>query len=196
VALHGYRSPRTIHLNFLQFYTIILFDQFSITWPVFQVAAPEPFNFSHPSEWEKWYVDLAPLYALLQKRSIWKWGSQQEKAFSTVKSQLTSECLLTHSDPQKPLTLSCNASPYGIGAVLSHRLSDGSKRPIAFASRSLSPVEKGYAQLDKEALAIVFSVTKISCLLVGSFFYNLLTRPQTIITPFQSKQSCFSYSFC
>ena len=70
---------------------------------------------------------LAPLYTLLQKGSQWKWGAQQEKAVSAVKSQLTSDCLLVHFDPQKPLTLACDASPYGVGAVLSHRLEDGSE---------------------------------------------------------------------
>ena len=54
---------------------------------------------------------LAPLYALLQKGSKWKWGAQQEKAFAAVKSQLTSDCLLVHFDPQKSLTLACDASP-------------------------------------------------------------------------------------
>ena len=113
---------------------------------------------------------LAPLYILLQKGSKWKWGAQQDKAFSAVKSQLTSECLLTHFDPQKPLIIACDASPYGVGAVLSHRLDDGSERPIAFVSRSLSPAEKGYAQLDKEALAIVFGVTKFHVYLYGHSF--------------------------
>ena len=41
---------------------------------------------------------------------------------------------------------------------------------IAFASRSLSPAEKGYAQLDKEALAIVFGVTKFHVYLYGHAF--------------------------
>ena len=113
---------------------------------------------------------LAPLYALLQKGTQWKWGAEQDKAFHAVKSQLTSDCLLVHFDPQKPLTLACDASPYGVGAVMSHRLQDGSERPIAFASRSLSPAEKGYAQLDKEALAIVFGVTKFHVYLYGHAF--------------------------
>ncbi len=81
--------------------------------------------------------------------------AEQDKACHEAKTHLTSECLLIQYDPQKELVLSCDASPYGVGAVLSHRLQDGSERPVAFASRSLAPAEKGYAQLDKEALSIV-----------------------------------------
>ena len=50
---------------------------------------------------------------------------------------------------------------YGVGAVLSHEWDDGSDRPIAYASRALSPAEKKYAQLEKEGLAIVFGVSRV-----------------------------------
>ena len=102
---------------------------------------------------------LAPLYRLLQKRTRWSWGPDQIKAFVEAKSVLTSQSLLVHYSPDKEILLSCDASPYGVGAVLSHRMKDGSEQPVAYASRSLAPAEKNYAQLDKEALAIVFGVT-------------------------------------
>ena len=61
---------------------------------------------------------LAPLYSLLQKGTEWKWGADQQTAFAEVKRLLTSDCLLAHYDPDKELLLACDASPYGLGAVL------------------------------------------------------------------------------
>ena len=98
---------------------------------------------------------LAPLYKLLQKAVKWAWGPAQQEAFKEAKEALISAKVLVHYDPTKALMLSCDASPYGVGAVLSHKFEDGTEHPVAFASRSLSPAEKRYAQLDKEGLAIV-----------------------------------------
>ena len=113
---------------------------------------------------------LVPLYQLLQKDTQWEWSDKQEQSLEEVKQLLSSPKLLVHFDDQKPIVLACDASPFGIGAVLSHILDDGTERPIAYASRSLSPAEKRYSQLDKEALAIVFGVCKFHCYLYGRRF--------------------------
>ena len=43
-----------------------------------------------------------------------------------------------------PIRLACDASPYGVAAVMSHVFPDGSERPISFASRTLSSRERKF----------------------------------------------------
>ena len=113
---------------------------------------------------------LRPLHLLLTDGKKWEWKKDQEEAFNASKHLVASAPVLVHFDPEKPVCLSCDASPYGIGAVLAHREADGQERPIAFASRSLSRAEQNYSQLDKEALALVFGVERFHQYLWGTPF--------------------------
>ena len=72
---------------------------------------------------------LAPLHALLHKKSKWNWGRDQQMAFSLAKEMLQSDSLLVHYNSSKKLVLECDASPYGVGAVLSHIMEDGTGGP-------------------------------------------------------------------
>ena len=110
---------------------------------------------------------LHPLNELLHKGTRWDWSNKCEQSFKAAKEALLSTSVLAHYDPSLPLKLAGDASPYGIGAVISHTMPDGSERPIAFASRTLSNSERNYAQIEREALSLIFGVKRFHSYLYG-----------------------------
>lgn len=58
------------------------------------------------------------LHRLLDKNTTWKWESRHSKDYQMLKNLLLSADILAHYDPDKPLYLSCDASPYGVGPYL------------------------------------------------------------------------------
>ena len=74
---------------------------------------------------------LAPLHALLQKDVKWSWTKACEEAWKLVKNVVTADTVFTHVDPSLPMTLACDASSYGLGAVLSHITATGEEQPVA-----------------------------------------------------------------
>ena len=113
---------------------------------------------------------LEPLHKLLRQGTPWQWKQEQQKAFESAKELLQSADLLVHFDLAKPLILATDASDYGVGAVLSHQLPDGSEKPIGYASRSLNPAERNYSTIEKETLAILFGVKRFHQFLYGHPF--------------------------
>ena len=118
----------------------------------------------------------------------WSWSAKCEKAFQETKKRIASAKVLTHYDPTLPIKLATDASAYRVGVVISHTMPDGTERPIAFASRTLTASEKNYAQLEKEALSLVYGVKKFHRYLYGQKF-TLLTDHQPLTTIFNPKKA-------
>ena len=123
-----------------------------------------------------------PLNTLLCKDHHWRWTERCERAFQQLKKTLVSSSFLTHYNPNLPLKLAGDASAYGVGAVISHTMDDGTEQPIAFGSRTLSKSEQNYSQIEKEALSLIYGVRKFHSYLLGRKF-TLVTdhKPLTYI---------------
>lgn len=78
-------------------------------------------------------------------------------------------------------------SSYGIGVCILHKLKDRSLKPIAHASRMLLLAEKGYSQIEKEALGIIFAATKFHRFIHGRHFV-LQTDHRLLLTIFRLKK--------
>ena len=129
----------------------------------------------------------SPLNKLLAKDTPWCWSQECAKSFQDLKETLASSRVLAHYNPKLEVQLAADASPYGLGAVISHITEDGEERPIAYASRSLTPAEKNYSVIEKEALAIIFAIRKFQQFLYGRRF-TLLTDHQPLTLLFGPKK--------
>ena len=81
-----------------------------------------------------------PLRNLTRKDVPWNWSTSQENSLKTVKKMVTEAPVLAYYDPSKELTLENDACEHRIGCVLMQ-----CRRPVAYASRSLTDTEKRYS---------------------------------------------------
>ena len=127
------------------------------------------------------------LNCLLQKSVKWKWTQECKKAVQQIKETLTSSEALAHYNPALPLFLAADASSVGIGAMLFHRFEDGTEKAIAHASKTLTPTERNYSQIEQEALASIYGVRKFHQYLWGRDF-ALQTDHKPLTTIFGKKK--------
>ena len=104
---------------------------------------------------------VSPLTKLLRKNTPWQWTSIEQAAFDKLKQKLVSAPVLALPDPSKRFFVHTDASTsVAIGGILSQEQADGKLHPVAFISRSLTPVEKNYAIYDLELLALKYCLHK------------------------------------
>lgn len=133
---------------------------------------------------------LEPLYGLLKSDVKFEWSNKCEKAFQSIKRLLREAPVLAHWDPSLPTYVTCDASPYGVGAVLAQRAPGGSGdlRPVLHASRTLSPAERNYSQICREGLAIIFAVNRFHDYLYGIRF-TLVTDCKPLASIFHENKA-------
>lgn len=133
--------------------------------------------------YRRFIKDLAkiarPLYKLLKKEVRFEWTADQQQAFETLTNILSTPPLLQHPDFKSEFIITCDASDYAAGAVLSQG-SIGKDPPIAYASRLFGKAEKNYSTSEKELLAMIFGVEQFRPYIYGTRF-TLVTDHRPLV---------------
>ena len=113
----------------------------------------------------------APLSDLTKngKPDTVQWSDDLQKRFEEIKSKLCNAPVLKLPDFEKDFVLRTDASDTGLGAVLLQKHGE-MMFLIAYASKKLAGAPKSYATVEKECMAIVWTIDKFSCYMYGRSF--------------------------
>jgi hypothetical protein len=101
------------------------------------------------------YLDIVVLLIQLTcKDAPWNFSDECWKSFETLKKAFTTAPILMHWMLNIPLIMEMDTLDYAITGILSIVCPDSEICPVAFYSRTLTPLELNYNTHDKELLAI------------------------------------------
>ncbi|XP_057329925.1 uncharacterized protein LOC130670528 [Microplitis mediator] len=120
-----------------------------------------------------------PLTNLLKKSMTFEWGRSQQEAFEILRDKLCEEPVLQYPDQSQPFVVTTDASGIAIAGILSQG-PIGKDRPVEYTSRVLNDNEQKYSTYEKEALAILHSVSQFRSYLYGRPF-KLVTDHKPLV---------------
>jgi len=111
-----------------------------------------------------------PLFDLTHSDKAWNWDAKEREAFERLKMAVTTAPVLVLPQDSEPFCIEADSSDFASGAILSQQLPREEKwHPVAFYSKSLSPVERNYEIHDKEMLAIIRALEEWRHFLEGAW---------------------------
>ncbi|KAL1130113.1 hypothetical protein AAG570_013052 [Ranatra chinensis] len=112
---------------------------------------------------------VEPMTKLLKKNTKFHFDDKAREAFNWCKNALSTVPILQFPDFEKKFILTTDVSQIAVGAVLAQDSGEGEK-PIAFASKKLTPTETRYRTIERELLGIVWAVKNFRPYLLGRQF--------------------------
>lgn len=131
-------------------------------------------------------IKMRVLYELLKRDQDFVWTRECQTVFEESKELICNERILAHYDPSKELVILCDASSYGLGAVLCIK-ENNVERPVIFLSSTLSDAEKKYPNIHREALCMVFATKRFHKYICGHKF-SIITDCRPLVAIFNFKK--------
>ena len=126
---------------------------------------------------------VEPLRKLTHKNQPWEWKAEQQLALNQLKNKICEDTTMVYYDTKQPTEVIVDASPVGLGALLTQN-----GRVVAYASKALSPVQRRYSQIEREALAIMWACTHFYLYLYGCTF-KVITDHKPLMSIFNNPNS-------
>lgn len=101
-----------------------------------------------------------PLYDLIKKNVVFKFGPEENHVFELLKNLLSSQPILAIYSPKLLTELHCDASASGFGAILLQKQNDGTMRPVSYFSRRTTATEARYHSFELECLAVIYAIKR------------------------------------
>lgn len=122
---------------------------------------------------------ISPLSNLTKKNVSWSWSPECENSFRILKEHLVTAPILTCPDFKRTFYVQTDASAYGIGAVLTQHFDDGEK-VICYLSRTLTNQERKYCSVERELIAVIWSLEKLRHYVEG-FHFKVITDCHSLV---------------
>ena len=106
-----------------------------------------------------------PIWELSKEKVLFSWGLEHNSAFQLIKKEIVVALILAYYNPNKPAILQTDASCKELGACLLQN-----EKPVYFASKALTEMQKGYVAIELESLAVAWVMEKFHHFLYGKEF--------------------------
>jgi transposase InsO family protein len=124
--------------------------------------------------WVDKFSEIAdPLYELTRKGVAFYWGEKQKEAFIGLREGIIKSGVIRapeYGEGAGTLILTVDASPIGVGGVLTQEDKNGERRVIRFESELLNDTQRRYAQVKRELYGVFAMVKKLRKYLHGVRF--------------------------
>ena len=129
----------------------------------------------------------APLRELTKKNASFMRTDKCQKAFDTLKKEMTSPQLMSYYDPTRSTQLIVDASKYGLASMLTQLDPEtGKHKVVRYDSRATITPESRYAQIELESAAVEFAIKRNYIYLYGLTDFTVITDHKPLLALYNS----------